>query len=180
MHPELEALLTTVSESLDDDTAKLVCADWCQENGETDLEKLLRHLAADPVRIGPIFTGSRRYGTPRPDSDFDWVLFETPDGIRRLSFLLGQTYVTTDMEGECGIDLSLRFGPVNLLLVTTHRQWAAWYFGTRRLLEESPVTRDRAVEVFKVERAGRGLLENDEISGTAASPWVDSLTFEGG
>lgn len=151
--PELVALLQSCSENLTDDTAKLVTADWCAENGYESLEWLLRWLANDERQgLGLHFTGSRCYGTPKPDSDFDWV-FCAENGFD-IEFL--RTFCDSDSSyGNCtyagttGIDTALRYGPVNLLCVSKEAQWKAWVDGTTALLEKAPVTRDQACVEFQ-------------------------------
>ena len=42
MHPEADALLAAIFDSPDDDTARLVYADWLQENGQDDYAQFIR------------------------------------------------------------------------------------------------------------------------------------------
>lgn len=169
---ELEAFLNGISNDFTDRTRMLVAADWCADHDPEykSLEWFLRWLAAargDHER-GPIpmvlFTGSRRYGTPRPDSDFDWVVFT---GAGQLLFAGAALANNADRSvvsggrrfGTCGVDATFRFGPVNALFVTGLSQWDAWVTGTLALEARKPVTRDQAVAEFRAHRRARNLTE---------------------
>lgn len=195
IHPDLVGLLTAVSENFHDHTAKLVAADWCQDHDPeyTALEWLLRDMVnpswiqiplSTPYPHLPrcqmdacLFTGSRRYGKPKPESDFDWVLSSTlwyVNELRRRAdhfteFKLGEDATN----GVFGCDVALRFGPVNVLAVTTETQWQAWKTGTEELAERKPVTREEAIETFQRLFNSFGLLDSDE-EWSGDSPDVNS------
>jgi hypothetical protein len=100
-----------------------------------------------------LLTGSRVYGRPRDDSDTDVVVWAAEDAVESLCREADTYYTneTNEYEGATilGLRAALRFGEVNVLLVTEEWQWRAWVTGTRQLTAEAPVTRDRAVEVFQ-------------------------------
>lgn len=140
----------------------LVAADAAQEAGEDSLSELLREIAKPDCRdILP--TGSRVYGSPGPDSDWDWVILlpYLPHRLRSAADTCRES--DEEYRGVKGIDAALRFGPVNLLVVTTRDQFFAWEEGTRLLCAErekfGPVRRERAVEVFQAKFAFEGLDE---------------------
>jgi hypothetical protein len=163
-------LLTNVSRDLTDNIAKLVAADCADENNLPNLAILLRKLAKlqNTNRL-ILFTGSRRYSDFRDDSDFDWVIkvkqsknayapFKALADVQTITDDYGQT-TTSDVLYPNGpesmniptsrLDCSMRFGPLNLILVSDQAQWDTWRLGTLKLMTEAPVTRDRAIVVFK-------------------------------
>ncbi len=158
VHYELAALLQACSNDLQENTTMLVAADWCQENGYKSLEWLLRYLSKERRwRIKVLFTGSRCYGTPKPESDFDWVVYLL-DGLEPFDDYADSCSKSSHWNeqgqevlyyGTCGLDAAMRFGPVNLICVTSMNQFMAWETGTRILKLFAPVTRERAVDEFK-------------------------------
>ena len=138
-----------------EDMRFLVAADYAQEQGYRAVEHCLRLLARSPRRLA---TGSRAYGTPQPDSDWDWVVkfgrhrdfadVLTPADSHTISRADTDHYGDSDM-----LVGTARFGPLNLIAVTAESQWNIWKDGTQYLLAESglegPRTRDRAVQVFQ-------------------------------
>lgn len=171
---DLKTLLDVCSKNPTDRTGLLVCADCAAENGQTSLEFLLRTLAErdrDPMFL---FTGSRCYGAPREDSDWDWVvMLSTTFGdtlhpradkstwrapVDWSLPLALQQYVPPDPEeegeyGEAGVWACFRFGPVNVIGVRDQAQWNAWENGTLDLLivrgfTGKPIRRNDAVACF--------------------------------
>lgn len=163
---DLKALLTACSLNPTDATPFLVAADYCSDHDLHKLEWLLRYLAQHKRHV--LFTGSRRYGTPKPDSDFDWVIRLTsgderwvtrhadevcsqkvpPAAEPNIDTYFTQPRLGSEYAGCDRLEVALRFGPVNLIVVNNRDQWACWEDGTAELAAEGPVTRDRAVEVF--------------------------------
>ena len=74
-------------------------------------------------------TGSRAYGTIKPDSDIDLVIridHETAILLRKLS--------DQSMEvGEKNTPRPVRFGKLNLLLCESDEEWAVWRIGTTQM-----------------------------------------------
>jgi Kef-type K+ transport system membrane component KefB len=66
-------------------------------------------------------TGSRAYGTPRPDSDVDLVILTDEDTATALRTL-------SDGKG------AVRFGKLNLVVCTTQDEYAVWRLGTTQML----------------------------------------------
>ena len=157
VHPELVALLTACSECPTDQTAKLVTADWAAERDMPKLEYLLRFLAEDDAfqHGDPIlFTGSRRYGLPRPNSDFDWVWFNHTGDARIELCRHAKERLTQETKSDGppydGSSLwdAVRFGPVNLLIVTEDWQWNLWEKNTLELDKRKPVSKSDAKHHF--------------------------------
>jgi hypothetical protein len=137
---------------------------WSRLRHLTDPEKVQRRKLKEDM----LFTGSRRYGTPHAQSDFDWVII-LPTMLQMVWTMCadsegsGENYAYTPgsngLLGETSlIDRALRFGPVNLLCVHLTIQWNTWAMGTLELEKVKPVTRDRAVEEFQ--RTHRDLLDS--------------------
>lgn len=166
---ELVSLLTGIlHDDWNDKTRILVAADWCAEYDYPSLEWFLRWKEKnwDLWRWNSIWTGSRRYGTPRPDSDFDIVIYAPNQYPHRVGWKALRDHADTDsLGGACpeenygtqGLDVALRFGPLNVILVSTNRQWASWITGTMNLCNWKPVTRKQAVAEFKKQFRKRGL-----------------------
>ena len=100
-----------------------------------------------------LLTGSRVYGTPTEKSDVDLVLLVSPALSDQLTFWCDDE----ETENENSYDnSSVRYGKLNLLMVTKQIDFDVWKLGTELLIEEAPVERDRAVEVFDILRAKAG------------------------
>lgn len=85
----------------------------------------------------PFITGSHAYGAPHNESDIDLVVWAVGDVRAKLE------------EGGYPI----RFGKLNLILISNDDQWEIWRIGTQALVKRrkdrnSPVTRDEAVAFF--------------------------------
>ena len=95
-------------------------------------------------------TGSRAYGTPRPDSDIDLVVLVSPDDLAKLVELSDKQ---SDFGHPGGVHYEdgccLRFGPLNLICVTYPLHFETWKKGTEELVYKKPVTREVAVETLK-------------------------------
>lgn len=165
LHPDLVTFLDVCSNNPADRTAFGVGADLADEQDLPHLAWLMRWLCEHPD-TDVLFTGSRRYGTPKPDSDWDWVVqvgrgFRTELRHNAETDCRGEAYPDPKYPGDDRLDIALRFGPVNLICVSTTLQWDVWVEGTNRLvtmavLYESlgrrrAVTRGQAVGVFKNE-----------------------------
>lgn len=159
--PDLALLLTEVLRDQSDRTLKLVAADRCQELGPdyARCEWLLRYTASLSFTRPLLSTGSRVYGEPRLDSDWDWVVLSVGTTTRRhltdnsdSCNLPRSDTVYPDGTIESRLDGTYRFGPINVIHAGDHVQWEIWKEGTELLLAESgshgPRTRDRAIEVF--------------------------------
>jgi hypothetical protein len=108
------------------------------------------------AQVPPVafITGSHAYGTPREDSDIDLVIFASEETREFLAKKLGEG-VEDYGDGTC----QLKIGALNLIVCSNSSRHAAWAKGTAQLIAEAkpgnwggvtaPVTRERAVEVFK-------------------------------
>ncbi len=98
-------------------------------------------------RSGAILTGSQVYGTPTKESDIDLVVLvneKTANALQRLDD-------TSDGEDRSAGEgsFSLRFGTLNLIVLTDHRRFMSWVDGTKELGAKKPVERSVAVKRFK-------------------------------
>lgn len=89
-------------------------------------------------------TGSRVYGTPREDSDYDVVIGVTQEAFDAL-------IETSNLEDKTvyGDTVTIRHGKLNLIITTCERQWSIWRLGTSILKGRGIVTRDEAVKQFR-------------------------------
>lgn len=102
-------------------------------------------------------TGSRAYGTPREASpfstrsDIDLVCFVSFEDLATIVDAAGEYAQGSGREHN----VSMRFGPLNLILLSDHRDYDLWKDGTEDLKERKPVTRSQAVHTFETLRAQR-------------------------
>ena len=96
-------------------------------------------------------TGSRCYGTPRPESDWDIVIRCDREDAFKVFGAKDQ-----EMGGEAHEDYELdenahqcAFGHVNFILCFTDERFKSWRKGTDKLAYIKPVTRAVAVAMFK-------------------------------
>ena len=115
-----------------------------------------RAMGHADVQPRSVLTGSRAYGTPRPDSDVDLVvLVDRPTQAAMLKLFPPEDYdeaAYADCSGR-----TIRVGDLNLIMVTTEAELEVWRRGTEALKAEAPVTRARAVQVFESLREGKGV-----------------------
>lgn len=96
---------------------------------------------------GAFMTGSRVYGKPDMDSDWDMVLMANDSIIEELIDACdGDEEYEFDEEGE--VSYSIRFGNLNLIVLQKN-QFKAWKDATEELIQRKPVTRDQAVECIQ-------------------------------
>ena len=94
-------------------------------------------------------TGSRVYGTPRPDSDVDLVIL-TEEGTA--------TALRTLSDGKGAI----RFGKLNLVVCTTTDEYAVWRLGTTQMLRsKSKFSQQQAKAVLDKLRALAGVADRN-------------------
>lgn len=115
------------------------------------MKTLLEHCLDDvlPLEIKQnakdiFLTGSRAYGTPRPDSDIDIaVLFDQQfmDQFR--------SEWHDDDESGSGHSDSFIFDEINLITFTCQDEFNAWKEATAELIDRKPVTRVEAVALIK-------------------------------
>lgn len=96
----------------------------------------------------PFLTGSRCYGAPRPDSDYDIVVHVTDQ-------MLDTLIECAQIELHYGETASLKFGNLNLIATSDESVYDAWYGTTERLARRKratgvPVDRDEAVKAFRL------------------------------
>jgi len=97
-------------------------------------------------------TGSHVYGTPNEESDVDLVICTDADTMRKLEKLAdSDTAVSGDNDHASA---SVRFGKLNLTIVTNEDEWQAWRLATLALEAEKPVSKGRAVERHEWLRKG--------------------------
>lgn len=175
MTRDMEILLNSCHAEADNRVAKLVAADKADEENLPQLARLLRWLGESSVEV--VATGSRSYSTPKATSDWDWVVL-TDDNIwfknnadsrefktgllslltslilpwrRRREPLYNEEDTKTPTTHL--LDGAYRFGPVNVIWVTSIEQLQVWRTGTALLMTEAPVPRERAVQVFSALKA---------------------------
>lgn len=92
-------------------------------------------------------TGSRAYGTPRKDSDIDLVIFADNETAQ----LLAEQAANREQALGSGApdDVSLRFGRLNLIVLTDEDKFDLWQKATQALIARRPVTREEAVDYHR-------------------------------
>lgn len=107
-------------------------------------------------------TGSCAYGTPDKKSDIDLVVFISKSDLEKLvcfenenkyKELLEENENENDHYGLNPFETAtLRFGGLNLILVTKVKDFVIWRDGTAELVALKPVTREVAVNHFALKR----------------------------
>jgi hypothetical protein len=125
-----------------------------EKHSETSSEIFAAARAAvDNLRAAEALTetrvllgGSRAYGTPREDSDWDLVMLTDAETSKRL-----REAFTADGPEHSGRDggLSITVGKLNLLIETDRTNYDVWAEGIRQLKALAPVPRSQAVELFE-------------------------------
>lgn len=119
-------------------------------------------------------TGSHAYGTPTSDSDIDVVVFMSVGEAEKLTALhkaanAGRLQKHTAESGGLHSQ-SLRFGPLNLIVVTDRKWYESWRSVTRNLAEQArdlivagkpPPSRNHAVLTFRQDWIDRGFIKGD-------------------
>jgi len=99
-------------------------------------------------------TGSRVYGTPKPDSDYDLVVDIDPETAKDIRKAAGVK------EGE-----PVRFGALNLILTTSEAEYDAWLDATAECVDrrnsKGPLTRDEAIAIHRQVRTERKVLHGN-------------------
>lgn len=93
-------------------------------------------------------TGSRAYGNPREDSDVDLVILTNTASLIALERVSDPNPPPKQCGDSAYEGRHLVFGKLNLIVTTEPEMYGAWLEGTIKLMEEAPVSRDRAVEVL--------------------------------
>lgn len=99
-------------------------------------------------------TGSRVFGVPRDDSDVDMVVFLEEPAAAALTALADADTDTDESKPRSASEhgpasRSLRFGKLNLIVVTSRDWLEAWAAATAQCIARKPVTREQALPVFK-------------------------------
>lgn len=104
-------------------------------------------------------TGSRYYGTPRDNSDWDIVIrCERKDAIN--VFGAKDETLTGDEDYELDENaFQMTKGCVNFILCFTDERFKSWRDGTEKLTRIKPVTRVVAVAMFKSIFAAEGQVQ---------------------
>ena len=90
-------------------------------------------------------TGSRAYGTPGPDSDFDLAVLLDHDDCGDLCDFFSDSIVTGSRNGG----VSIRFGKLNLLVFVVREKFDAWRAAMLDLKGRRPVTRIEAIKTIE-------------------------------
>lgn len=98
------------------------------------------------LRPNAILTGSRVYGSPKPNSDVDLVLLMTGPQANALAVFADQDPGPKHSQSASGF--SLRFGRLNLIIETDPVKFEVWVRGTEQLTAMKPVTRSQAVALL--------------------------------
>jgi len=94
------------------------------------------------AKMKSFLTGSRAYGTPKEDSDYDVVVSmsqELCDTLRPASEAEAPDYPHS---------VALRFGKLNLICAVHPVMYEAWRKGNELCLAEAPITHERAIEIM--------------------------------
>jgi len=127
---------------------------WFIVRSVRDLIKHCRKTERGGVAMKAVLTGSRRYGTPRADSDVDVVI--RADEQKLIETLVANADGTGSM-GAGHDQFSVKYGKLNLIVCLTDAAYLTWADGNASLDAQAPVTRDNAVKVFSALRTEYGV-----------------------
>lgn len=121
------------------------------------------------MNANAFLTGSRKYGTPRLDSDYDLCVLVSDDDFQELKRLYkpdrnvfgrlvswiwkGHEDENESTNGDGTVGFPLKFGPLNLLVFRSEELFLAWLRGTNECLQKTPRTRDEAIAIIKKYRS---------------------------
>lgn len=112
--------------------------------------------------IPALFTGSRVYGKPKKSSDLDLVLLVSDEEfdllVKVASRITGYSeFGSPQYDVGDGRSGSFRFGPLNVIAMTSEVAFACFEKSTKELSEKAPVDREEACEHMKANRQKFGL-----------------------
>lgn len=93
--------------------------------------------------MNAFITGSRVYGNTTIESDVDLVVLVATATDRSMLVDLGH--------------IPVRYGKLNLIVLTDQREFDAWLAATYRCLSCRPCSREKAAEIIDQEYVSRGL-----------------------
>ncbi len=118
--------------------------------GQSDQERM---------QSSAFLTGSRAYGKPRTDSDYDLVVLVSQETLQCLQEVAEAAPPNCEYDPEDAC--CLRFGPLNLLCVCSEKHFELWQEGTEELIRRSkmigPVQREFAIEFLRNLRKKNGI-----------------------
>lgn len=124
----------------------------------------------------PFLTGSRVYGTPREDSDYDVVIFASPEIKTLLTTLIGE---------EHNFKKHPRIGQLQLILVDNPDEYDAWVACTEHAKDVAevcgPLSKENSHDIFSEYFIFHGLKPEKCYGESKASTWKqirDSLRLE--
>lgn len=100
------------------------------------------------------FTGSREYGVPRSDSDFDIVVLGNRRDLERWfamqnRFSFQDDSLTATTEGAVYPSYNIRVGNLNVIFCLTRWQYFKWWLAMKVCKFLGPLDRDECVRVHK-------------------------------
>lgn len=116
-------------------------------------------------QLHSFITGSRKYGSPRADSDLDLVVFMEGVDVALLGSVADMTpqgFTEDGVEYDSRFGWPFRFGKLNVIVCTKPEQWQVWQDGTASLHylakhKGKAVDREFAVSVFQALADATGL-----------------------
>lgn len=104
----------------------------------------------------PFLTGSRAYGTPREDSDWDFVVYEPLGDNGKLKY--SHKLDGGVLKNHTKTHYSIKKGCLNLMVFADKEQYRLAKKITERLISQKPVDKEEAVKAF--EEAGLTVRRN--------------------
>lgn len=92
------------------------------------------------------FGGSRVYSIPREDSDLDLVMKVSKEMLPVLALMADDVHKWSET------NTSYRFGNLNIIAVTTLKEYFQWAAGRKECFDNRPVTKDEASRIHEKHR----------------------------
>ena len=111
---------------------------------EDDIEAAQDHHV-EVLVMDAFLTGSRAYGAPSPESDFDLVVRISNEDFWKLA-TIHEPHEQRLFEGEGSFKTPcVKVGRLSLICCTSDEEYDRWLKFTRKAIEKAPVSRQKAI-----------------------------------
>lgn len=113
--------------------------------------------------MSSFLTGSRAYGTPHEESDYDHCILLSDHAARCMVEVFEEREGSGCNSGSNIMYASFKIGRLNILIFTDLKQFEVWRRATEFLITKAPVTRKKAVKYIRKKLHKAGYLKPGEV-----------------